>query len=204
MPAFLRRKIVNGMIYLVHGKMTDLGFPPATVRVHTTSSAVLVSHIAYQRVIVKNGIKSLAGRQITFTDGSSEEFDVLIGATGYRIDLPFLAPEILSVKDNQLDLYKRIIAPGWNGLYFFGFINITTALNLAFEYQARWITAIETGNVTLPAAEKMHEAVRRKRDWMRQTFKQTLRHTLEEEHLTYFAELRVPKDQARYPDKLPV
>ena len=40
-----------------HGKMRDLlGFKTLTKRAHTTSNAVVVQHIQYRRIIVKQGI----------------------------------------------------------------------------------------------------------------------------------------------------
>jgi len=38
-----------------------------------------------------------------------------------------------------------ITQPGWPGLYFPGFFNLDTALNMVFEHQSRWIRDIELG-----------------------------------------------------------
>ena len=45
-----------------------------------------------------------------------EEFDTLIAATGYLVDLPFLSEEILPARDNTVELYNRIVPPDWPGL----------------------------------------------------------------------------------------
>jgi hypothetical protein len=57
-----------------------------------------------------------------FADGTAEEFDVLIAATGYAIDLDFIPEYVLRVKNNQLNLYMRMIPPDWPGLFFMGFM----------------------------------------------------------------------------------
>jgi len=188
-PDWLRRRIISFLVFLIHGRMTDLGFKPLTRRAHPTTSAVVVQHIAYRRIVVKQGIEGVEGKRIFFSDGTSDEFDTMIACTGYLIDLPFVAPEVLQVKDNSIDLYKRICAPGWDGLYFMGMFNTTTALNLVFERQARWICAIERGEAALPSADEMRADIERKKQWIAKYYEASPRHTIEEEHLYYLDEL---------------
>jgi hypothetical protein len=175
---------------MIHGRMTDLGFKPLTKRAHPTTNAVVVMHIAYRRITVKQGIERIEGRRIVFSDGTSAEFDVLIGATGYRIDIPFIPPEIVPVVNNSVDLYKRIIPPNWSGLYFMGFINTNTALNLVFEHQARWLVALETGKRKLPGHSEMNRFINAKKAFIARFYKESPRHTIEEEHLHYLQELK--------------
>ncbi len=188
-PDAVRRRVIAFLVYLIHGRMTDLGFKPLTQRAHPTTSAVVVPHIAYRRILVKQGIERIEGRRIFFNDGTSDEFDTLIACTGYLIDLPMIPPSVLEVKDNAVNLYKRICAPGWEGLYFMGMFNTTTALNLVFERQARWICALERGEAALPEPEEMRADIQAKKDWIDRHYKQSLRHTIEEEHLFYLDEL---------------
>jgi dimethylaniline monooxygenase (N-oxide forming) len=190
-PEWLRQKLTFLLVYTIHGRMTDLGFKPLTKRAHPTTNAVVVMHIAYRRIIVKQGIERIEGKRIVFSDGTDGEFDVLIAATGYRIDLPFIGPEILPVADNSIELYKRIVPPGWRGLYFMGFFNTNTALNLVFEHQARWLAAIEAGRGKLPSVSEMWKAIHHKRDFIARYYKDSIRHTIEEEHLYYLRELKV-------------
>ena len=188
-PDWLRRRIIAFLVRLIHGRMTDLGFKPLTRRAHPTTSAVAVQHIAYRRIVVKQGIERIEGRRIHFNDGSSEEFDTMIACTGYRIELPFVAPEVLQVKDNAVDLYKRTCVPGRDGLYFMGLFNTTTALNLVFERQARWICAIERGEALLPSPDEMHADIEAKKRWIAKYYQDSPRHTIEEEHMYYLDEL---------------
>lgn len=199
-PDWLRRRIIAGLVYAVHGRMTDLGFKPLTKRAHPTTSAVVVQHIAYRRIVVKQGIKQIEGKRIHFSDGTSDEFDVLIGATGYLIDLPFIPPSIVPIKDNAVDLYKRICPPGWGGLYFIGLLNSTSnALNEIFEHQSRWVCAIENGHVQLPSIEEMRADIEAKRSYIKKYYNDSPRHTIEEESLYYLNDLkrRTPQNWRR-------
>jgi cation diffusion facilitator CzcD-associated flavoprotein CzcO len=189
-PEFVRRRLLRALVFLVHGRMTDLGFKPLTKRTHPTSNATIVQHVAYRRVMVKTGIEGVRGQTIRFDDGSENEFDVIIAATGYSIDLPFISSEIVPVKDNRIDLYKRIVPPGWPGLYFVGMFNTTTALNQVFEWQSKWIAEVELGHAVLPPPDEMIADIDAKREWIASSYQnKSPRHTIEEEHLPYRREL---------------
>jgi len=189
-PYSIRRRLIRLMTWLVHGDMQKLGFKKADKRVHTTSNGTLVTDIAYRRVEVKQGISGISGKTVTFDDGSSEEFDVLIGATGYLTDLPFLTEDIVKVDDNRMELYQRIVPPDWPGLYLLGFFNTDTALNWIFNHQANWVKAIELGEAKLPAAAEMKKAIQDRQAWVKDFYRNTPRHHLEEESVPYVSALQ--------------
>jgi cation diffusion facilitator CzcD-associated flavoprotein CzcO len=188
-PRPLRRRITRSLTWLAHGDLTRLGFKRPDSLTHVTSNATVVTDIAYRRIEVKGGIAAIEGRTIRFDDGTAEEFDVLIAATGYRIDLDLVAPGIVDAQDNQLGLYMRIVPPGWPGLYFMGFFNTDTALNMVFEHQARWVREILIGNAALPDASEMRRAIEERAAWYARQYKQSVRHSIEEEHVRYLGDL---------------
>ena len=203
-PAAVRVRAVKFFTWIVHGSMADLGFAPSTKKVHATSNANIVNHIRYRRVIGKPGITAVDGTSITFTDGTTEAFDTLIAATGYRLDLPFIAPEIVAAHNNSLDLYMRIVPPDWRGLYFLGFFNSDSALNWIVEGQIRWLREIELRRATLPDKKLMLDEIAARKDWVRRYFKDTPRHGIEVEHMSYFRELRKTLQEAQARAGIPV
>jgi hypothetical protein len=196
-PEWVGRILTWALIRMIHGPMEKLGFKPLRRRSHAVSNATIVQHIAYRRVEVKHDITHIDGKVIHFTDRTREEFDILIAATGYLIDFPFLSPQILPVRDNVVHLYNRIVLPEWPGLYFMGLLNLNGAANQAYERQAPWIVAIESGKATLPTGEEMENAIRRKSEWVKRYYPDTARHTIEEESIRYFRELRASLRAAR-------
>jgi len=189
-PGWLRRKVTGILTYLVHGDMKKLGFRPMEKRVHTTSNGTIVTDIAYSRITVKHEIEKIDGKTLHFADGTSEEFDTIIAATGYQIQLPFISRKIVPLENNKLRLYKRMVQPGWPGLYFPGFFNTDTALNMIFEHQARWIRDIELGDAVLPSESDMWADIEAQERWVGERFKETPRHTIEEEHVVYLSALK--------------
>jgi len=190
-PARVRKWVGGFVTWLAHGKMEQYGFKPVTKATHGTTSATLITHIKYDRVTVKQGIDRIEGKRIFFVDGTSEEFDTVVGATGYVVDLPYIGENVLRVDaTNKLDLYKKMVSPGWPGLWFIGMLNSTTAQNAIFERQARWITEFVTGRAELPDTAEMHADIEAKRRYVEGKYVESSRHALEEEHGTYFVELR--------------
>jgi dimethylaniline monooxygenase (N-oxide forming) len=190
-PRALRRRITRFLTWLAHGDLTRLGFKRPETLSHVTSNATVVTDIAYRRIEVKTGIESIDGKLIRFADGTSEEFDVLIAATGYAIDLDFIPGNVLKVTDNRLDLYLRMVPPEWPGLFFMGFFNTDTALNMVFEHQARWVREILLDNARLPGAPEMRQAIAERSAWYASQYRQSIRHSIEEEHVRYLTDLKL-------------
>ena len=189
-PGGIRRRATRFLTWLAHGSMTKLGFKPMDSRAHVTSNGTIVTDIAYSRIEVKQGIEKIEGQTIHFVDGTAEEFDTLIAATGYLIDLPFISRDIVPLNDNRLDLFKRMTRPDWPGLYLMGFFNLDSALNMVYEYQARWVRDIELGEAKIPSAIEMKADIKRKSDWVKKYYRDSPRHTIEEEHVPYIRELK--------------
>ena len=189
-PRKLRQKLIRFLVWLAHGDMTALGFKRSTALSHVTSNATVTTDIAYRRIFVKQGIESVDDHRVRFADGTEEEFDTLIAATGYRIDLDMLPPDVVHVEDNRLDLYMRIVPPGWPGLFLMGFFNTDTALNMVFEHQARWVREFLLGNAALPSDAEMRQAIADRIAWYKSQYRDSARHTIEEEHVRYLTDLR--------------
>ncbi len=189
-PRKIRQKLIRFLVWLAHGDMAALGFKQSSTLSHVTSNATVTTDIAYRRIFVKQGIESVNGHMIRFVDGTEEEFDTLIAATGYRIDLDMLPPEVVRVRDNRLDLYMRMVPPGWPGLFLMGFFNTDTALNMVFEHQARWVREFLLGNAQLPPDAEMRQAIADRTAWYKGQYRDSARHTIEEEHVRYLSDLR--------------
>jgi hypothetical protein len=94
------------------------------------------------------------------------------------------------VEDNRLDLYMRMVPPSWPGLFLMGFFNTDTALNMVFEHQARWVREFLLGNAVLPRDAEMRQAIAERTAWYRSQYRDSVRHTIEEEHVRYLTDLR--------------
>ena len=190
-PNGVRRRAGTALTWAMHGDMTKLGFKKQTRWQHTTSNGTLVSHIQYRRVIVKQGIERIEGKKIFFVDGTSGEFDVLFAATGYDLEFPFISTDLVPTYGSSVDLYKRIVRPGQDGLYFLGYVNTTIALNQMYEHQMKWILKFDSGEVQLPSEREMLADIAQKKEWIVNRYGPSERYNMEEPHMSYFPELEL-------------
>jgi dimethylaniline monooxygenase (N-oxide forming) len=189
-PASVRSRLVSVLTFIAHGDMTKLGIPKPAKRTHPTSSESIIMDIEYNRVVVKPAIVQIDGQNLVFDDGTSEEFDVLIAATGYSVDLPFLGEDVVPVKGNHVDLYKRIFVPRWPGLCFIGMLNPLATLNRIFEEQSRLVAKYLSGEVALPSTSEMETDISVKNSRSAEIYTDAPRHEMEEPDVGYVQELR--------------
>jgi dimethylaniline monooxygenase (N-oxide forming) len=126
-----------------------------------TLSSELLPAVRSGAVVVRREVERLDGDRVRFAGGAEEEFDAIVYATGYRISLPFLAPELLQPRGRRLPLYRRIVPPGIDGLFLAGFVDAPSGLLPIVEAQGDWIAAALEGRLALPGAPAMLRAIER-------------------------------------------
>ena len=72
---------------------------------HPTACNTYLDHLIHGRIAVKPGIERLDGKRVVFTDGSTEEIDLLIWATGFRVSFPFVDPSYILDEQGRSKLY---------------------------------------------------------------------------------------------------
>lgn len=127
---------------------------------HPTQSGELPLRLKCGDVIPKGNVSLLDGQTVHFEDGTSDEFDVIIYATGYNLTFPFFDPEFISAPNNRIDLYKRILLPGMEDIAFCGFAQSTPTLFPFVECQARMIAAYVVGAYQPPSVPEMYETIK--------------------------------------------
>jgi thioredoxin reductase len=165
---------------MFHGRMEQWGFRTPKTRTHPISHPTLISHIAWKRIAVKPGIEKVEGQQVTFSDGTTQTFDSVIAATGYRTEYPYLAPDMAPLAGTRPALYNRVVHPSIPGLYFIGLFDVSGGSNIRMmDDQARYIAAIATGAVTLPNQDQMQKAIAADHAWAAKQFPDSPRYGLE-------------------------
>ncbi|WGX99190.1 NAD(P)/FAD-dependent oxidoreductase [Nocardioides sp. L-11A] len=104
------------------------------------------------------------------SNGSIIPVDVVVAATGWSQDLPFLPQEVMDkLTDENGDylLYRQIHPIYLPDLSFAGY-NSSFFSPLSAEVSAIWIGSMLGGNHTLPSRTQMHVAVRDRLTWMRE------------------------------------
>ena len=131
---------------------------------------------------MKPGVTSVSGKDVRFTDGTTEAFDSIIAATGYTTEIPFLPSDVSPVESGttHVNLYNRVAHPAIDGLYFIGFFDVTGGSNIRMmDDQADYITALVTGAVKRPSETNMRSAIATERAWTATQFPDSPRYGLE-------------------------
>jgi cation diffusion facilitator CzcD-associated flavoprotein CzcO len=197
-PWPVRRRIRKLITRLVHGPMEDWGFVTPKSRTHPASHPTIFAHIAWDRIRVRPGVSSVQGKEVRFTDGTVDSFDVMIAATGYEVDLPFLAAELSPVKGHRINLYRRVVHPEHPGLYFVGVFDVSGGANIRMmDIQCRWLAAVVDDRVPLPSESEMRREYEAEQRRMARLYPDRPRYGLELDPREYGLALREDIQRAR-------
>jgi Flavin-binding monooxygenase-like len=115
-PMWLSQWIFTKLLRFVNGDLTQWGLQAPDHKVLSTHPIVnsqLLHYLQHGDVIAKNDIDYLKNDTVFFKDGSSEEIDLIIMATGYKFTIPYLDKHFFEWKGNRPQLYLKI----FNGEY---------------------------------------------------------------------------------------
>ena len=162
-PYSWQRKVIQKMQPMSAGTPEGYGLPKPNHKffeAHPTQSVELPLRLGSGDVTAKGDIARLDGRTVHFADGTSDEFDVMIQATGYNTTFPFFDREFLSADaNNHVPLYKRMFSPGIDDLVLVGFAQSTPTLFPFVEAQARLVAAWAAGLYATPPVEEMRRVI---------------------------------------------
>jgi thioredoxin reductase len=114
--------------------------------------------LAEGRLVSKPWIARVEGRRVWFQDGTANEFDAVIAATGFKLALPLLAPElrrILDVDDRHIDLADFTFHPDLDGFACIGLYPLIGPYFPVIELQARYLAYAWSGAIASPTREQL-------------------------------------------------
>ncbi|KAH7952694.1 hypothetical protein HPB49_000422 [Dermacentor silvarum] len=159
---------------------------------HPTVNDALPNLILSGKVRVKKDIVEFTEDGVLFQgDDKVTLLDDVILATGYQIKFPFLPNEVVSVVDNQVQLYKYVFPPQLRhpSLAIIGLVQPLGAMFPISELQSRWMAELLSEKRSLPSEEAMFEDIRKKREHMRRRYVASPRHTIQVDWINYMDEL---------------
>ena len=157
--AWARRQ--RDRILRVAGDPGDFGAPAPDEDLRVAGISLCQDYLQQVRdgsIACRPGIASIDGREVTFTDGSTETVEAIVCATGYDVDIP-----CLSALGPELDLFHRTFHPDLPSLGVMGQFLAQGPYFPLLELQARWIVAVWTGEVSLPGDSEMRAVIARPR-----------------------------------------
>jgi hypothetical protein len=185
------RKLIKELV----GNMSNYGLPEPDhepLSAHPSVSADFLTKAGSGDIHMLPAIERLDGRTVHLTDGSAVEADVIICATGYAMEFPFFPDEeadLHPTSDHRYPLFKRMIKPGVDHLYFMGLAQSSpTIVNLA-EQQSKLLARLLTGTYQLPSVEEQLEIMEADEAFHLEQYYSAPRHTIQIDFGRYVVDL---------------
>ncbi len=125
LPARLKQFIDTRVLRAFTGDPVRFGFPKPEYKLyesHPIVNTLILNHLGQGDLRVVADIDRFDGHTVHFADGTSGEYDMVVLATGYKLDYPFVDRAHLNWTGPAPDLYLNIFPPSFNGLFVLGMI----------------------------------------------------------------------------------
>ena len=133
-------------------------------------SGKVLDLVDYEKLVPKGSIIECKGKEVTFSDGTTQEFDVIIMSTGYSVKFPFLPKRYADVPIRER--HKFVFDVEDPSIAFVGLIRpIVGSLVGISELQVRWAAKVFSKHVPLKPLEERQEDVRRDSEYWNNFFK---------------------------------
>jgi hypothetical protein len=125
LPARIKQFVDTRVLKAFTGDPVRFGFPKPDYKLyesHPIVNTLILNHLGQGDLRVRADVDRFDGSTVRFRDGSSGEYDMVLLATGYTLDYPFVAREDLNWTGWSPKLFLNVFPPSFNGLYMMGML----------------------------------------------------------------------------------
>ncbi|MDH2413926.1 NAD(P)-binding domain-containing protein [Nocardioides sp. CER19] len=157
LPAKIKQAVDSRVLRMFTGDPTKFGFPKPDHKLyesHPIVNSLILHHLGHGDLSVRADIERFDGSRVVFRDGTSDDYDVVVLATGYRLHYPFLDPGLLRwVPPAAPDLYLNVVNPDQPDLFVLGMIEAS-----GIGWQGRYEQAELVASYLRARTERPHAA----------------------------------------------
>lgn len=205
-PAKLRQKMLTKTLKTVIGKYADFGLPEPTkplLTQHPTANSDFIDYVRHGKIKPKPAVKRLNGKQVEFTDGTKQEFDIICCCTGFWTVFPFFDKGFIDFQyAEKIPLYRKMLHPEHKTLYFIGLFQPLGCIWPLSDFQAKLACQEINGKYQRP--QNLKAAIAEEIANPHYAFEGGQRHAVEVDYNMFRRELISELEQAgiRIPDKV--
>ena len=163
LPRALKQFIDSTILKWFTGDPVRFGFPQPAYRMyesHPVVNSLILYHIGHGDVKVRPDIERLDGHTVHFKDGTQQDYDLIMAATGYKLHYPFIDHALLNWQGMAPRLYLNIFSPRFARLAVLGMVE-ASGLGWQGRYEqaelvARYFKGLDSGS----AAAQRFDALR--------------------------------------------
>jgi hypothetical protein len=123
LPVFLQRLILRGIIAMQIGDYRSYGLERPMHKMferHPTFGTEILGYMAQGRIKPRADIERFEGSTVHFRDGTSGDYDLVVAATGYANNFPFLPAGMIEVNNDAAQIYGSAFPASAKNLYIIG------------------------------------------------------------------------------------
>jgi cation diffusion facilitator CzcD-associated flavoprotein CzcO len=125
LPRPIKQFVDKRILQSFTGDPVRFGFPKPDYKIYESHPIVntqILGHLGQGDLRIRADIDRFDGNTVHFRDGSSGEYDLILLATGYLLDYPFVERKHLNWTGASPHLFLNAFTPNFNGLYVIGMI----------------------------------------------------------------------------------
>ncbi|MGI0519242.1 NAD(P)-binding domain-containing protein [Microbacterium maritypicum] len=125
LPARIKQAVDSRVLRAFTGDPVRFGFPRPDYRIyesHPIVNTLILNHLGQGDLRIRPDIARFEGTTVHFRDGSADDYDLVLLATGYTLDYPFVDREHLHWRGASPRLFLNVFPASFNGLYVMGMI----------------------------------------------------------------------------------
>jgi cation diffusion facilitator CzcD-associated flavoprotein CzcO len=153
----IAQPLLTGLLRMLVGDLRRYGLPAPDHRVletHPIMNTQILHFLAHGDITAKPDVARLDGRRVHFADGSAEEVDLIVWATGYHASIPFLARVLPHRDGTGPDLFATLIPPGVPDLFVVGHFEADGGAYPLVSKQATLIALLARAHARSPDATR--------------------------------------------------
>jgi cation diffusion facilitator CzcD-associated flavoprotein CzcO len=153
----IAQPLLTGLLKVLVGDLRRFGLPAPDHRVlesHPIMNTQILHFLAHGDVTARPDVVRLDGPRVRFADGSTEEIDLVVWATGYRPTIPFLANTVAVRGGVGPELFATLFPAGVPNLYVLGHFESDGGAYPLVSKQAQLIALLARSDTVAPEATR--------------------------------------------------
>jgi hypothetical protein len=148
LPMWLKRKVDGLILRWFVGDPQKYGFPKpdyALYESHPVVNSLVLYHAGHGDLQIRPDIVDMNGHTVSFTDGSTGDYDMILAATGYKLHYPFIDKALLNWQGDAPHLFLNCLHPDRDDLFVLGMVEASGLGWQGRHEQAEMIARYITG-----------------------------------------------------------
>lgn len=166
LPRRLKQLVDGLLVRALVGKPSQYGLPNPDYRLyesHPVMNSLVLHHIGHGDIRPRGDVTAVNGQRVTFANSEQADYDLILMATGYKLDYPFIARSELNWPEGAgaPRLYLNVFHPEHDDLFMLGMVEASglgwQGRDEQAELVALYIRQLQAGS---PTAKALRQTIR--------------------------------------------